>query len=191
MIRFREGRPPPIYKVSDEHPPLVLTNGVLAWILPEEELRLFCGLLELADDDEWRNSRPIFQPLVDFGDDRMPNYERHIFRMMLGQGVLATISGTITTQIKGTSLTAGNTISYAVHHHRDSLELTGVFTASEVVTNTHFHAPDPGEIVSLRTNFVLAATMQIPRGNGVFFCDTNQADARHRNIGIVIRPKVK
>jgi len=141
IIRFREARPPPIHKVFHGRPPLVSTNGMQAWILPEQELNSLCGRLELEDDDEYRNSRTIFGPQFDIGAVGMPFYERHLFRMTLGQGVLATISGASAPQIKGPSFTAGNTISYVVHRQGDFLELAGTFTSSEIVTNAQFRSP--------------------------------------------------
>ena len=148
--------------------PLTSSNGVRAWVLPEKELKRMHARLELEADSN-----------------------RSAGRMTLGQGVLATMSMTTSPQIAGLSVTAGNIMTIAMRKRGDSIELTGSFTSTEVVTNAGFRAPDPQETLTLHTNLTLAARMQIPRGHGVFLYDTNRADIHSSGVGLLILPKLQ
>lgn len=148
------------------HPQLAASNGVSAWILPEKKL-------------------------IALGHRVEPEYNSHVARMTLGQGVLARMSMTTTVAIEGTQVPVGETISSAIRKHRGSIELTGSFNSWEAVTNASTRSSDPNEVITLHTNLTLAAKMNIPPGKGVFLYDTNRADAHHSGIGVLIKVKVQ
>ena len=167
LIRFREPGIPSLQQVLNGLPPFVSTNGVRAWILPDKEVKALGLRLELEEECEYQTGR-----------------------MTLGQGVLATLSGTTSPLVQGSQIAAGYTITCAVHKRGDSIELSGRFTSSEVVTNALTRSPDPKEDISLHTNLMLVANMQIPLGLGVFLYDTNRSDVHSGGVAILIRPKV-
>ena len=168
LIRFREPGTPPLQQVLNGLAPLVSTNGVRAWILPDKEVKALGLRLELEQECEHQTGR-----------------------MTLGQGGLASMSSMTSALIQGGQVEAGYTISYVVHRRGDSIEITGRFTSSEVVTNALTRSPDPKEIISLHTNLTLVANMQIPRGLGVFLYDTNRSDAHSSGVAVLIRAKVQ
>ena len=168
LIRFRGPGTPPLRQLLDGRAPLASTNGVRAWMLPDKEVKALGLRLELEQECESQNGR-----------------------MTLGQGVLATLSGMTAVLVQGSQVEAGYTITYAVRKRGDSIELSGRFTSSEVVTNALARSPDPKEVVSLHTNLTLVANMQVPRGQGVFLYDTNRSDAHSSGVAILIRAKVQ
>ena len=168
LIRFREPGVPALGQVLNGRAPLVSTNGVRAWILPDKEVKALGLRLELEEECEYQTGR-----------------------MTLGQGVLATMSGTTSLSVQGTQVKAGYSFTYAVLLRRDSLVLSGRFTSSEVATNALARSRYPQEVINLHTNLMLAANMQIPRGLGVFLYDTNRSDAHSSAVGILIRAKVQ
>ena len=168
LIRFRDPGIPPLGQVLNGRAPLVSTNGVRAWMLPDKEVKALGVRLELEQECESQTGR-----------------------MTTGPGVLITLSGTTSPLVQGSQIVAGYTFTYAVRTRGDSIELSGKFVSSEVVTNALTRSPDPKEIISLHTNLTLAARMQIPRGEGAFLYDTNRSDAHSSGVGILIRPKVQ
>ncbi len=168
LIRFREPGVPPLGQVLNGRAPLVSTNGVRAWMLPANEVKALGLRLELEEECEYQTGR-----------------------MNLGQGVLATLSGTTSPLVQGSQIAAGYTITHAVRKRGDSIEISSRFTSSEVVTNALTRSPDPTELISLHTNLTLAASMQIPRGHGVFLYDTNRSAAHSSGVGILIRSKIQ
>ena len=167
LMVFRELRPRQLQQLLNERAPLVSSNGVRAWIVPETEIKSLGLRLDLQAN------------------------EQRSARMSLGFGVLATMSMTGPSPIQGIQGTVGDTITYAARKRGDSIELAGTFTSTEVVTNAHFRAPDPREVISLHTNLTLAARIQIPRGQSVFLYDTNRVLTENSGIGLLIRPTVK
>lgn len=168
LIRFREPGTPLLRQLLNGRAPLVSTNGVRAWVLPDKEVKALGLRLALERESDSQTGW-----------------------MTLGQGGLSTMSGTTSPLVQGTQVEAGYTITYAVRKRGDSIELSGRFTSSEVVTNALARSPYPKEIISLHTNLMLVANMQIPRGQGVFLYDTNRSDAHSSGVGILIRPKVQ
>lgn len=160
---FSEPRSPQLQQLLDGRAPLVFTNGVRAWILPDQELKGLISNLEL----------------------------QHVGRVTTGAGVLTTVSGS-TAPPSGISVAvAGYTLTYAVRKRGDSIELSGGFTSSEWVTNALIRSPSAREVISLHTNLMLVANMQIPRGLSVFLYDTNRVHNPNDGVGILIRAKVQ
>ncbi len=166
LIRFREMRTPQLQELLNGSEPFVSSNGVRAWIIPETEIKSLGLRLELPDS------------------------KHRIGGMNLGLGVLATMSMTVPMPIQGSKIFAGDTVTYAVCKHGDSVELTGTFISTEMVTNDDL-APVPREVISLHTNLNLAARMQVLRGQSVFLYDTNRAHAQNSGVGLLIQAKVQ
>jgi hypothetical protein len=167
LIRFREMRPRQLQQLLDGRAPLVSSNGVRAWIIPETEIKSLGLRLDLQRSEE-RGARLSF-----------------------GFGGLSSMSSTAASTIQGIQGAVGDTYTYAVRRCGDSLELTGAFTSTAVVTNALFRAPDPREVISLHTNLNLTARMQIPRGHCAFLYDTNRVLEENSGFGLLIQPQVR
>ena len=160
MLRFREN--PPLGGALNNRIPLVSSNGVRAWILPDQEMKSIAQYLETAAA------------------------ERYSAKIITRPGVLSSMPMGLP-KIAGVSLAPDGSINCIVRHRAKAVELIGSFIMSEVVTNAQWRAPDPSEPVTLETNLMIAARMQIPVGHGVFLYDTNRTDARGTTAGVLIR----
>src|SRR5688572_8440145 len=141
MLRFREN--PPLPGALNNRIPLVSTNGVRAWILPDQEMKSIAQYLGTAAA------------------------ERYLAKITQRPGLLSSISMGLH-RTAGVSLTPDDSINCIVRHRDKAVELIGRFIMSEVATNAHWRAPDPSEPVTLETNLMIAAKMQIPTGHSVF-----------------------
>lgn len=167
VMHFREADTLKLQQLLEDPAPLASSNGVRAWILPDAEMKPLALRME-------RRVR-----------------ENRLGRMSLGPGVLATMSMSTSRLIHNLPSPVGDTISYTVRQRGNSVDLTGAFLSTEVMTNTSNDAEDSRAILSLHTNLALAVRMQIPRGQSVFLYDTNRALAPNSGVGLLIFPKIQ
>jgi len=150
------------------HAPLVSSNGVSAWVLPDGEIK---------------SLRSTFL--------RGQNIRMQGSKTTTGEGVLTSLAMTTSPQTQGGGFTAGYYHTFSVRKLGDALELSGGFVSSEVVTNSVLDSSRSREAIQLHTNLTLAVIMRIPRGHGAFLFDTNRTRPGMAGVGLVIEPKTQ
>jgi hypothetical protein len=168
LVRLTSSDGPLLAETLEGHASLTHSNGVRAWNISEEQLDALARRFEQKRDYSVRASR-----------------------MTSGPGVLANQSMTTTAPIDGVPVAVGNSLTHAVRKRGNSVELTSSFVSWEAVTNASAHPTGQKEIISLRTNLTLAASMLIPPGQGVFLLDTNHANTESSGAGVFISAKLR
>lgn len=153
------------------HAPLAASNGVCAWILPDDKLRALRQRLERVEGYE-----AIASP-----------------RITSGHGVQANLAQTTTVSIEGAPSPVGVFFNCLTCARDKTTDLTAAITHSEAVADsaTTVAAAVLGNSFRVHTNLTLAAKLQIPPGNGAFLLDTNHADPHGKCVGVFISSKVE
>lgn len=152
-------------------PPLAQTNGVRVWVLPPEEYR--AAQMRLQSTANITISSGC--------------------RVTTGPWVQANCSSGWHAMIGGTQRWLGLNLNIYTRLNGKAVDLTALFTASEVTTNS---PPPPftqgiAELIEIQTNLSLAARFVIPESNGVFVLDSSRFATEHRRTAISIAPRVE
>lgn len=141
------------------------TNGLQAWILGESESKALRRRLEQEPGNELI-SRP---------------------KVSTAHKVQSTISVGNTISVAGIQPMAGLVIDFLPRVRGNSTDLTAIMTLTEAVTNQIATAEGTlSNIVSIRTNFALAARIQLPNGSGVFLLHAAHGVTNRNRFGVII-----
>jgi len=142
------------------------TNGHQVWILGESKLSRLRNRLERSPANEM-----VAFPRVDTAD-----------------GIEAQIFSGGTVYVQGAQRNVGLAMDFLPRVRRNSTDLTTIIALTEAVTNrTVAPAGLPEtDVVSIQTNLIVAARIQIPRGSGVFLLDESTRAMHGKRIGVMI-----
>lgn len=107
---------------------------------------------------------------------------------MPGNAILAGPRITTADGIEAELSMGGSTVDVSPRVIRGSVDLSTIITLSEAVTNQPVEGSGlPATSTAfMRTNFAVAARMQITNGDGVFLLDAAQSVAQRKRVGVII-----
>ena len=142
------------------------TNGLRVWRLGTNEVKALRRQLERTP-----GNAQLFRP-----------------RVTTASGVQARLFTGNTIPVDGIPHSVGLVADFLPRVRRDSTDLTTVITLTSAWTNQPIATSTTTQTntVSLRTNFAVAARIQIPNGRGVFLLKSSQQDPNERSTAILI-----
>jgi len=147
-------------------PQFAETNGLQVWIVGESKLSRLRNRLERSPANEM-----VAFPRVDTADG--------IRAQMFSGGAVS---------VQGTQRNVGLAMDFLPRVRRNSTDLTTIIALTEAMTN-HMVASaglTESNVVSVQTNLILAARIQIPNGSGVFLLDDSNGVMHGKRIGVMI-----
>jgi len=147
-------------------PQFAETNGLQVWIVGESKLSRLRNRLERSPANEM-----VAFPRVDTANG--------IRAQMFSGGAVS---------VQGTQRNVGLAMDFLPRVRRNSTDLTTIIALTEAMTN-HMVASaglTESNVVSVQTNLILAARIQIPNGSGVFLLNDSNGAMHGKRIGVMI-----
>jgi hypothetical protein len=138
------------------------TNGLQVWVMHDSELGALRRRLEQTP-----GNLVLFSP-----------------RVITGDRVGTRLSATAAVFIDGAPRDVGLTTDFLPLIHREATDLSTMLAHTMAVTNY------ADASISVRTNFSVAARIQVPIGSGIFMFKAGHSDTNRNSIGIVISVNV-
>jgi len=166
IIGFRDLPEPSLAGLWMGAPQFADANGHQVWIVSESKLSRLRNRLERAPAND----------MVAFA------------RVDTAEGLQTQLFTGGTVYVQGTQLNVGFTVDFLPRVRRDSIDLTTVIALKEALTNRVVASPGLPEtnVVSIRTNLIVAARFQIPKGSGVFLLNESDGVMHGKRIGVMI-----
>jgi hypothetical protein len=145
-------------------------NGHQVWIVGESKLSRLRNRLERAPANEM-----VAFPRVDTAN-----------------GIRAQMFSGGAVYVQGTQCNVGLAMDFLPRVRSDSIDLTTIIALTEAVTNRMVAPAGSPEsnVVSIQTNLIVAARIQIPQGSGVFLLDESNRGMHGKRIGVIISATV-
>ncbi len=152
-------------------PQFATTNGLQVWILSEDELdAVRRGLLQTPGNEI------LAQP-----------------RVLGGDGIECILYEGTTLSVDGIQRAVGFNADFLPRLRRDSTDLFVVITHTAAVINqgTATTGLPVAQSVSIRTNVLVAARIQIPKGSGAFLLNDDRGVTNGRRVAVTISATYK
>ncbi len=147
---------------------LVTSNGVSAWVIK-------------LDDAAKLKSRFM----------QHSGAVSRVGRVVLGAGVVASVSSTTGTATADVPVPPGMSSTYAVRPRGNGIEILGAFASWDVMTNGMVAETRELPVFTLETNLAMAVSMFVPAGKAVYLHRAGTGEARRSSTAVLVLPRVK